>query len=103
VLPEGTEQYPKSTGNTQRATSGAAKSAALGTRLAAISEAGVEHQSDSAEKTPLPPEGSAESGAVESDLAIVIEAWPMLSAQCRSKIRRLAREVLEKKSEGRGT
>ena len=65
-----------------------------GCSLRQLVEAGLEHQFNSAEKMPLPPGGGAESGALDPDLAVVIDAWPMLSVQCRSKILGLARKAL---------
>lgn len=47
-------------------------------------------------KTRRSSQGGAESGAVDPDLAIVVDAWATLPARARAKIVGLVRESIEK-------
>jgi len=59
-----------------------------------VGDTRLEPQPELSGKTHNSSNGGAESGALDPDLAVVIDAWPMLSVQCRSKILGLARKAL---------
>ena len=53
---------------------------------------GTEHQSVSSGKTMVSSSGAAESAAVDVELAIVVGAWPLLTAHSRSIVLGIARK-----------
>jgi hypothetical protein len=64
----------------------------------AILPDGVERQSESSGKSKLGSGGAAESAAINSDLVIVIGAWPLLAPHLRAIIVDMARDATAKAS-----
>jgi hypothetical protein len=60
---------------------------------ALVAEEGLDPPSKSSKKTDKSARGGAKSGALDADLAIVIDAWGMLTARARATIVGMARKV----------
>jgi hypothetical protein len=62
-----------------------------------VGDAGPETTPKSSGNAPISSTGDAKNGALDSGLALVIKAWPILNSNTRSLIVGVARGVMERK------